>query len=172
MASRVLVARRLRWAAIIFALVSTTTLCRAENTCPWLNEATASGFLDGDSVGEFTAGTGDQPSECVFTQKDATAVRTLRIHVQVTPDFAKVYQDTSHACGTDAETLRAIGNEAVLCTADDRKGALGERVVGRVRDQVFTITIATTLKGDIHLTRMMLVSKISLAAEQVAGNLF
>jgi hypothetical protein len=32
--------------------------------------------------------------------------------------------------------------------------------------------MTTTLKGDIHLTRPMLKAKISMAAEQVAGNLF
>jgi hypothetical protein len=68
--------------------------------------------------------------------------------------------------------LRAIGNEALSCAADDRKGGIGERVVGRVRDQVFTITISSTLKNDPGLNRDVLRSKIYTAAEQVSGNLF
>jgi hypothetical protein len=68
--------------------------------------------------------------------------------------------------------MQAIGNEATSCAADDRKGTLAARAVGRVRDQVFTITISTTLKGDSELTRDVLKSRIYTAAEQVAGNLF
>jgi hypothetical protein len=68
--------------------------------------------------------------------------------------------------------LKAIGNEAMICAADDRKAGIGERVVGRVRDQVFTITIASTLKNDPALSRDVLKVRISSAAEQVAGNLF
>ena len=162
----------IRFAAVWTGFVLAATLCHATNNCPWLNEATASGLLGGDAVGEFTAGAANQPSECAFTQKDTTAVRTLRIRVQVTPDYKTAYQTATQACGTDVEPLHAIGNEAILCAADDRKGALGERAVGRVRDQVFTITISSTLKGNMHLTRSMLKTKTSTAAEQVAGNLF
>ena len=49
---------------------------------------------------------------------------------------------------------------------------MGERLVGRVRDQVFTITISTTLKNDPILTRDEIKSRIYTAAEQVSGNLF
>ena len=75
-------------------------------------------------------------------------------------------------CGTDTAPLRAIGNEAVVCTVDGRKGAMGERVVGRVRDQVFSITIGTTLKVDPILPRDVLKTNILTAAEQISGNLF
>jgi hypothetical protein len=68
--------------------------------------------------------------------------------------------------------LRAIGNEALICAADEDKKRMGERVVGRVRDQVFTITISTSLKNDPVLTSDELRSRIYTAAEQVSGNLF
>jgi hypothetical protein len=172
MVSNLIGKTRIRFATVWMGVLLAGTLCHAANDCPWLNEATASGLLGGDAVGEFTGGGADQPSECVFTQKDATAVRTLRIRVQVMPDFKTGYQTATQTCGTEVEPMRAIGNEALLCAFDDRKGVLGERVVGRVRDQILTITMTTTLKGDIHLTRPMLKAKISTAAEQVAGNLF
>ena len=76
------------------------------------------------------------------------------------------------SCGADVSPLKAIGNEATACAADDRKGVMGERVVGRVRDQVFTIAISSTLKNDPILTREALKTRIYTAAEQVAGNLF
>ncbi|MGA3344672.1 MAG: hypothetical protein ABSC76_07310 [Terracidiphilus sp.] len=42
---------------------------------------------------------------------------------------------------------------------------MGERVVGRVRDQIFTITIDATLKGDPILTCDELKSRIYTADE-------
>lgn len=162
----------MRVAAACLGWVLAATVCQATNNCPWLNEATASGLLGGDAVGEYTAGTGGQASVCTFTQKDAAATRTLRVSVQVTPDFEAGFRSASQSCGTDGFSLHAIGNEAVACSADERKGAWGERAVGRVRDQVFTITISSSLKSDMHLSREMLKSKIYTAAEQVAGNLY
>ena len=59
-----------------------------------------------------------------------------------------------------------------MCALDTRNTGLSELVVGRVRDQLFTITLSTTLKDDLILTRMSLKEKIYTASEQVAGNLF
>jgi hypothetical protein len=147
-------------------------LCHAKNNCPWLNEATASGFLGGDAVGDFTDAAPGKPAVCAFTQQAAGVLRTLRITVEIAPDPHARMSEVAQACGAGAAALKAIGNEALVCPADDRKGGLGERVVGRVRDQVFTIAIGSTLKDDPTLTREALKAKIALAAEQVAGNLF
>ena len=43
---------------------------------------------------------------------------------------------------------------------------------GRVRDQIFVITLSTSSKRDPVLTPAMLEMKIGTAAEQVAGSLF
>jgi hypothetical protein len=144
----------------------------AANNCAWLNEATASGLLGGDAVGESTAPAAGQPATCTFTQNDAGVKRTLRITVEVTPNAHARVSEITQGCGADLSPLKAIGNEATACAADDRKGMMGERVIGRVRDQVFTITIGSTLKNDPVLTREALKSRIYTAAEQVAGNLF
>ncbi|MGA9672710.1 MAG: hypothetical protein WBQ94_26065 [Terracidiphilus sp.] len=149
-------------------------VCHAENNCPWLNEATAGGLLggSGNAVGMKTGGIGGQPTVCTFTQQDAGVTRTLRMTVEIATEPHVRMSAVAQVCGADASPLKAIGNEALVCTADDRKGGLGERVVGRVRDQVFTITINSTLKADPILNREALKSKIYTAAEQVAGNLF
>jgi hypothetical protein len=147
-------------------------MCRAANDCPWLNEATAGGLLGGEAVGSYTAEAAGQPAVCTFTQKDANATRTLRITVEQKADAHMQVATLEHSCGPDATPMQAIGNEAMTCTADDRKGGPGARAVGRVRDQVFTITISSTLKGDPSLTREVLKSRIYTAAEQVSGNLF
>jgi hypothetical protein len=149
-----------------------SALCHAKNNCPWLNEATASGLLGGDAIGEFTDASTSAPAVCTFTEKDGAASRILRITVEVTPDYVAKLKSAEQSCGADAAAIQAIGNEAISCAADDRKGALGERVVGRVRDQVFTIAITASAKGDLLLTRPILKTKIYTAAEQVAGNLY
>ena len=162
----------IRLASLLLGLAFLPAFCHAKNDCPWINETTAGGLLGGDAVGEFTDASAGQPAVCTFTLKDAAVTRTLRVAVLVTPDFNAGYQSAAQACGTDAAPIRAIGNQALVCAADDRKGAIGGRVVGRVRDQVFTITLTTSLKGDPELTRARLNSRIYTAAEQVSGNLF
>jgi hypothetical protein len=69
-------------------------------------------------------------------------------------------------CSGDATHLQAIGNEAVMCAADTKAQAHGEQVIGRVRDQVFTVTITTSARNDA------LEEKTRNIAEQVAGALF
>jgi hypothetical protein len=144
----------------------------AANNCPWLNEATAGGLLGADAVGAFTQATPGQPAVCLFTSEEQGVRRTLRITVEVVPDTHLRLVHEEQSCGSDATPLKAIGNEAIGCAADDRKGGPGERALGRVRDQLFTIAILSTLKNDPELTRDALKAKIYTAAEQVAGNLF
>ena len=143
----------------------------AANNCAWITESTASGLLGGDAVGEVSAASG-QPTVCTFTQMGAGVKRTLRITVEIAPEPHARMEAVAQVCGADQLPIKAIGNEAMVCAADDRKAGPGERVVGRVRDQVFTITISTTLKNDTILTRDALKTRIYTAAEQVAGNLF
>ena len=61
-------------------------------------------------------------------------------------------------CGSDAKPLKAIGNEAVVCTAER-----GQRVIGRVRDQAFVINL---------IAPNATAETAKKAAEIVAGNLF
>lgn len=75
-------------------------------------------------------------------------------------------------CGMHAETLQAIGNEAVSCAEKTEGPGASEVAFGRVRDQVFTITLTTSLKDDRELTTAVLEAHIYTAAEQFAGNLF
>jgi hypothetical protein len=165
--------RRIAPFAVAAFLIAAPALSHAANNCAWINESTASGLLGGDAVGVLTdSPSPGQPTVCTFTQDDAGIKRTLRITVEIAPDPHTRLAAVSQACGTDAAPLKAIGNEAMVCTADDRKTGPGERVVGRVRDQVFTITLSTSLKSDPILTREALKTRIYTAAEQVAGNLF
>lgn len=159
-------------AALLLILFGLATNCQAKNNCPWINEATAGGILGGEAVGDFTPASEGQPAVCTFTQTGANFTRTLRITVEVTPDTHVRLQAASQACGKNAAPIQAIGNEASMCPLDTHSPGLSELVVGRVRDQLFTITLSTTLKDDLILTRMTLKEKAYTASEQVAGNLF
>ena len=162
----------MRIALLGVLMLAVPSFCSAANNCPWLTEATASGFLGGDSIGAFTPAASGQPAVCLFTYDAQNVKRTLRVTVDVTPDFAAHLAAEEKTCGPDVWTLKAIGNESVACSADDRKGGPGERALGRVRDQVFSITISSSLKGDAEFDRESLKARIYTAAEQVAGNLF
>lgn len=162
----------MRIASLCLVLMSSCADCYAANNCPWINEATASGLLGGDAVGAFTEASAGQPAVCTITQTGSGFTRTLRIAVEVTPDTHARVETALQACGKNAAPIQAIGNEASMCLLDNRNASLLELVVGRVRDQLFTITIGTTLKDDLILTRMTLKEKAYTASEQVAGNLF
>jgi hypothetical protein len=162
----------LRGALLAASLVALPNFCHAANNCPWINETTASGLLGGDATGSFSQPSPSQPAVCTFVQTTAEGTHTLRIAVEQTPDFLARLESEYKACGTEPAPLTAIGNEARMCNADDHKKLTAERVVGRVRDQVFTITISSTFKHDDVLTRDALKARAYTAAEQVAGNLF
>jgi hypothetical protein len=104
--------------------------------------------------------------------KTAGGARTLTIHVKTTPDATARVNSMSKGCGQPPEILPAIGNEAYVCTAEHSKESVVQRVIGRVRDQVFDITIATTGKGESSVWMANLKMRIGIVAEQVSGNLF
>jgi hypothetical protein len=157
---------------VALCLLGVPALCHAKNNCPWINEATTGGLLGGTAVNEFTDATTGQAAVCKFTYDGPGVTRTLVITVEVVTAPKERLAVVAKTCGPDAVPLQAIGNEAQVCMADVRKAGPGERVVGRVRDQVFTITLSSTLKNDPMLTRDELRTRIYTAAEQVAGNLF
>jgi hypothetical protein len=166
------VLRVLGRAMIAVCLIGLPSSARAANNCAWINEATASGLLGGKAVGEVSEAAFGQSAVCTFTQTTGGVKHELRLTVEVAADAHARLTAVARSCGADAIPLKAIGNEALVCAADEPKAGIGERVVGRVRDQVFTITIESSLKNDPLLTRDVLQSRIYTAAEQVAGNLF
>jgi hypothetical protein len=164
--------RGMRGALLAVLLAALPAVAHAANNCPWINEATASGLMGGDAVGVYTDPAPAQSAVCTFVQSEAGITRILRITVMETAEFRSVFDTESKVCVTLGAPLIAIGNEAIVCSGDDRKKLYAERVVGRVRNQVFTITLSTSRKDDSILTRSELKARILTAAEQVSGNLF
>ena len=148
---------RLLLAATLLPLLSA-----ADKECPWLNAGTAAGVMGGAAKANVTQGA------CEFVRRDGSLESTLRIEVETlrTPgEFAS----RAAQCGSGAEALRAIGNQALACTYSGKKGQLAEQVVGRVRNQAFLVRVGS---DDPSATAAGLREKARKIAEQVAGSLF
>lgn len=144
----------------------------AENSCPWLNEATASGFLGGAAVGAYTPAAENQPATCIFIRVENGVTRELQITVEIVSASPHMRVAALASSCMDPAPLTAIGNEATRCMAHVKGAARAERIVGRVRDQVFTITLSTSQRDDSELTDDVMRTRIGTAAEQISGNLF
>jgi hypothetical protein len=175
--------------AVLFGGAGMT--CHAKVMCPWINDATAAGFLKGEVVATVTrasagadkaavaaatatgisATIGD--ATCEFVHRDASgSVTRLRIEVVTMGDVAAAFPAYRARCGTNGQPVRAIGNEAEVCSmAPAGRGAgvgVGEQVVGRVRERAFVVSMAAgsgTDQATLRETTMRV-------AEQVAGFLF
>ncbi|MBW4039559.1 MAG: hypothetical protein HIU91_11925 [Acidobacteria bacterium] len=161
------------WIIVVagFSLLSGT--CGAQSTCPWLNAATASGVLAGPATVEVN-NTGAGTGSCVFRLLNGASDDTLRIavtkadHAEDPGGDMKPYES---GCTSPKASLRAIGNEAVLC-ASNKGLARSELVVGRVRANIFTVDINTGTGNGSQATRDVLAAKVEEIARQVAGALF
>jgi hypothetical protein len=161
---------------LILPLLCFLPLCapaasHAKETCPWLNEATASGFLDASVTSVVTHSEKNKDdANCEFTHRDGTRSIVLLIEVETMSEPFMAFASYKARCGSDAEPIRAIGNEAILCSLNGKKKEiLGQVVVGRVRDRAFMVKITSNEKSD---DRDELRKKARQIAEQVAGILF
>jgi hypothetical protein len=127
-----------------------------DQSCPWLNDATAAGILGGPVQCKATATT------CDFVGQQSHAQYRLRIEVRTMAKVRKEFASYLSRCGRGATRLKAIGNEAYVCPRD-------RSVIGRVRDQVFSIRVSTTAPS---VPAAVLEEDAQRVAEQVAGNLF
>jgi hypothetical protein len=156
------------WISIAAACLSLLSVpCGAQSICPWLNAATASGVLGGAATMEVT-----NTGTCLFRLQNGAKNDALRIAVieTNTPESAgKEIAPHKISCTSSETQLRAVGNEAVLC-ASDTESSLGEQVVGRVRNRIFTVAISTGKHSEA--TRDLLAEKAEEIAKQVAGALF
>jgi hypothetical protein len=161
----------LKW-MVLAALVFIPAICRAEEGhCAWLNDATASGILNGPVSLDLETAPDDQ-TICTFTNlRTAKDYSTLRIMVQPLKDVTKAVESHESLCTSPPVALKAIGNEAVSCSADVGYSR-GEQVIGRVRDRLFIVTVSSTMAQDPLMTRPLLKEKAKMIAEQVAGALF
>jgi hypothetical protein len=183
---------------LLIVLFFFPALCRAEESCLWLNDATAGGVLGGvvtatvshpkahppkvqtanaqSSAGPLSAdpevagyaGNGMDDADCAFLRQPPLA-GALHIAVRTMATAAKEFASYKARCGPHAVPLKAIGNEAFACTLNGKAGQLSEQVVGRVRERSFLIRLSIE---DPSMTQSLLREKAEKVAEIVAGNLF
>jgi hypothetical protein len=177
-----------RCAALLVVLFGAAGVrSHAKDMCPWINEATASGFLHGDVTVTVThtsngadkaaaaaaTATGSSvtvgDATCEFVRHDAGSVTTLRIEVVTMSNVAAAFPGFRGRCGADSQPVRAIGNEAVVCGMKaTATGGVAEQVVGRVRERAFVVSISSGAGTDQATLRETTLR----VAEQVAGFLF
>lgn len=176
---------RMRWMMLAACLaVTAPALVRAEN-CAWLNAATAGGLLGSeasvriDSITEHLTPnqvsarqiTGARPDAvCIFQPQQGTTNARLEIAVHTMANISAEFPAYTAACGKDAISLRAVGNEAIECSTSDDKHHRTEKVVARVRDRAFLLS--WTIDGPDAISQDAIREKMRNLAEQVAGSIF
>jgi hypothetical protein len=147
-------------------------VCEAKENCPWLNEATAAGALEGPVTATVTHPNNNKDdATCAFTHRNGAVTTGLQIEVETMSGAPGAFAEYVGRCGANSVPVKAIGNEAVACSFDDRKkkGWVSEQVVGRVRDRAFTVRISSNAESPV---RSALREEARKIAEQVAGFLF
>jgi hypothetical protein len=147
------------------------SICHGQAKCPWINEATARGILSGP--GSLTVKVSDRgDGVCEFSRQQGASVYQLRVSVNIMTDIPKQFPAYLAQCLPNSTPLRAIGNEAVMCSTRGTGDQSAEKVVGRVRDQAFVVSVSSSVQADPSMTQEMRRHKANLVAEQVAGILF
>jgi hypothetical protein len=150
-------------------LIPTASLAQVK--CPWLTEATARGILGGTVTVQVNLKDG-RNGVCNFARQQGAVAVELRIAVNVMSNIPRQFPTYVAQCPAKSASLPAIGNEAVICSVEDKGNGYAEKVVGRVRDQAFVVSVNATTSDDPAMTQKMRREKTQLAAEQVAGILF
>lgn len=149
----------------------TPAICLGQTKCPWINEPTARGVLGGPvTLTANVSAHGD--GVCEFSRQQGAVVHRLRVVVDIMTDVPKQFPSYLGQCPPDSTPLRAIGNEAVSCSTEGKGESFAEKVVGRVREQAFVVSLTSTRSNDPSMTQPMRREKVNLVAEQVAGILF
>lgn len=188
---------KLRWVSVAIILFI-PALCRGEESCLWMNAATAEGLLGGavtatvsrpkvdissthtanarSSAGPTSAdasATGyltssTDDSDCSFVWHPGPVAAELRILVRTMSDPKKDFVPYVGRCGSNATPLKAVGNEAFACTLGGKRGKVVKQIVGRVRDRVFVVRLSTNQPSAENVSA----EHVRKAADIVAGNLF
>ena len=162
---------------VLVILSAHAAACLAEAQCPWMNAATAGGFLGGEVQTTVTAVTDDGDATCQFARQVSSGANAmLRIAVHTMPQASQDYTGYLALCGAGAVPLKGIGNEAVQCIPRSGASKGEELIVGRVRDRAFIITIKSQWINEPPSsptkTRNPISDDSENIAEQVAGSMF
>ena len=159
--------------ALTACFASAHSICFAEPQCPWMNAATAAGFLGGEVQTAVTGINDNGDATCAFT-RNANSV--LRIAVNTLSHVAQDYPIYLAPCSATTLALKGIGNEAVQCVPNSGENKGEELIIGRVRNRAFVITIKAEWSAHPRTSPTKTMNPISDSseniAEMVAGSLF
>lgn len=93
----------------------------------------------------------------------------MRIEVDTAEHPHAAFASDSAKCGSHRADLNAIGNEAMIRDHKGKNHQTTERVVGRVRDQIFLLDVSSS---EHHADRNALREKDRNVSEQVAEILY
>jgi hypothetical protein len=156
----------MRLAAVCFGVLCFLVAAgpaRSAALCPWVTQGSADTVLGGESVASVQVSESGE-GVCSFTLDQGGTVSVLKVAVRKTLDSP---------CAAGSKQLKGIGNEAAICTRRPSHDEVVERIVSRVREKHFTVSISVSRKSaqqpevGHHLE-----DGIKQIAETVAGNLF
>lgn len=133
------------------------------------NAISGAGPTSADPAATKYSGNGIDDADCTFVRQSGLRGGELHIDVRTMSEPAKEFAAFTARCGANGTPLKAIGNEAIACSLNDKAGRLFEQVVGRVRDRAFVIRLSIK---DRLIPQDAVREKARKVAEQVAGNLF
>jgi len=171
--------KRVHWLLLTMSaiLIASPAGCLAQTQCPWMNAATAGGFLGGDVQTSVVGVTADGDATCEFTRGPGFGAGSmLRIAVHTVARTQQEFPSYLALCASGSGALKGIGNEAVRCLPDSGANKGNELIVGRVRERAFVITIKAEWISQPPTsptkTRNPISDDSENIAEQVAGSLF
>jgi hypothetical protein len=124
-------------------------LMMGAKSCPWMTAATADRILGGQSTSAVS------PKSCYFAHEKSF----LRIEVFASSPQLRPYLKV---CKSTPGFVKGIGNEAAVCDGSNS----AQVAVGRVREQVFVLTLKAPFSRDL------LRAKVRAVADLVSGNLY
>ena len=152
--------------ALLTGLMSVLCCAHAQGPGAWLTPGTAATALGGTP--ELTLKLDlPQQGSCSFTFENEAVRSTLDIVVRMQPSSS-----SELSCPAASPSLAAIGNQAVICHLASPARADKQLVLSRVRGTYFTIVLTAERKDSTVPDAEKQRDRITLIAEQVAGNLF
>jgi hypothetical protein len=120
-------------------------------------------MLGGESTAVVQVAAESAEGFCSFTLEQGGSTYSLRVVVRKTADVP---------CPAGSAQLKGIGNEAALCKRRQSHDEVVERIVSRVREKHFTVSITIRRKSSQPPEVGHYEDGLKQIAETVAGNLF
>jgi hypothetical protein len=151
-------------------LVLAPSLCRGQSKCPWIDEATVHRILGAAVTVNINFKNADY-RVCEFSRQEGQVRRQLSVVISVMTDIPKQFSTYVKQCGPEAKPLPAIGDEAIFCSVQTHANLYTERVIGRVGNRAFNVSVGSSVKDDPSMSQKIRREDAQFAAEQIVRKL-